>query len=78
MKTRSHYTKTLNGETFHVFNPNTEGVTDEGHILSPIHCPLCNEEPLKECRACGISMDAHDKIDSYGYCEATGAHYLRG
>jgi len=40
MKTRSHYTKD-NGD--HVFNPNTEGVTDEGHILLPIHCPLCNK-----------------------------------
>jgi|7_EtaG_2_1085326.scaffolds.fasta_scaffold81789_2 hypothetical protein len=45
MRIRSHYTTTLNGETVHVFNPNTSILIDESHILSPIHCPLCQKYP---------------------------------
>jgi hypothetical protein len=65
---RSHFTQD-NGD--HVFNPNTEGVTDEGHILSVTHCPICNEEEeaeraAEECDACGCLSDEHDARNPYG------------
>jgi hypothetical protein len=54
---RSHYDTTLNGESFHVFNPNTEGVTDEGHILLVAYCPLCQEEEAELDRQSELSYD---------------------
>lgn len=49
---RSHYDRTIFGESFHVFNPNTEGVTDEGHYLSVDHCPLCQEGEAEVAHVC--------------------------
>ena len=82
---RSHYDVTMFGESFHAFNPNTEGVTDEGHYLKPSSCPICTEEEEAEtaaieCNACGCIMDAHDARNPYGasvqvtctFCEDCG------
>jgi len=51
---RSHYTRN-NGD--HVFNPNTEGVTDESHILLVAYCPLCQEEEAELDRQSELSYD---------------------
>jgi len=59
---RSHYDTTRNGETFHVFNPNTEGVTDEGHILRPYSCPLCQEEEAEHYCEYVRSYDVFNRI----------------